>query len=342
MELSNRVNGFLIYNLELECILIRNYKMFKRISVTSYIIFVAFAIGGCKNPTDLSTEPTWQEVESPITTECLNSVFFTDENNGWIVGSGGTIIHWDGYKWKEWHESVVTKTFASVHGSDKNNVWAVGHDCTIIHFDGIKWSEFSAPWSHYTTDFLSIYCVSAEESWIVGDSCGHPLILHYNGTAWEKWEVITSYIGALMDVCFTSPSDGWAVGWIWPDTALILHYNGSTWEISDSLDLVGSIDERLVDVDFTSPSDGWALAFHNFLLHYNGSTWDTISTHILGCQCMDFLSPDNGWLIGTESIFHYDKGEFKETKLGITLSSIYFLSPNEGWAVGGPKIYHYY
>lgn len=68
----------------------------------------------------------------------LYSVFMVSADDGWAVGYGGTIIHWDGTDW-----STVTRPtlmpLDSVFMVSADDGWAVGYDGTIIRWTGIEW-----------------------------------------------------------------------------------------------------------------------------------------------------------------------------------------------------------
>ena len=90
-----------------------------------------------------------------------NSIFFTDQNNGWVVGEFGLIYHTaDGGKTWQKQECreiipVVDKTqwetpapsLYSVWFSDAQHGWASGMDSTIIATEdgGITWKKIKNP-----------------------------------------------------------------------------------------------------------------------------------------------------------------------------------------------------
>lgn len=58
-----------------------------------------------------------------------------------VVGSGGTVLRWNGHDWRR--ESVPTSApLFSLWGRDANDVYAVGGDTNgeILHYDGGRWS----------------------------------------------------------------------------------------------------------------------------------------------------------------------------------------------------------
>ena len=78
------------------------------------------------------------------TTENLNGVYFTDINNGWIVGDQGTILHTGdgGYHW-DTLSSQITNDLKSVFFVNENKGWAAGMDGTVLFTDdgGVIWTQ---------------------------------------------------------------------------------------------------------------------------------------------------------------------------------------------------------
>ena len=78
------------------------------------------------------------------TTANLGSVYMVGADDGWAVGSDGTIIRWDGTEWSN-VTSPTTKTLYSVFMVGADDGWAVGDYGTIIHWTGTEWiPEFPA------------------------------------------------------------------------------------------------------------------------------------------------------------------------------------------------------
>ena len=94
--------------------------------------------------------------------------------DGWAIGDGGAIYHWDGANW-----TGVTSSTSNFEGAIKmispTDGWIVGSD--IMHWDGAAWTFVPNP----TTSFLfDVEFVSATEGWAVGGNYGEAgVILHY-------------------------------------------------------------------------------------------------------------------------------------------------------------------
>ena len=64
-------------------------------------------------------------------------------SNVFAVGTGGTILHYDGSSWSAM-SSGTTRSLYGVWGSSGNDVFAVGNGGTILHYDGSSWSAMSS------------------------------------------------------------------------------------------------------------------------------------------------------------------------------------------------------
>ncbi|MDF2692968.1 MAG: Type fimbrial biosis protein PilY1, partial [Labilithrix sp.] len=65
----------------------------------------------------------------------LTSVWGASANDVWAVGSGGTIVHYDGTEWKSVNSpsGVEGETFRAVWGSSATEVWIVASSTKIFH-----------------------------------------------------------------------------------------------------------------------------------------------------------------------------------------------------------------
>ena len=88
---------------------------------------------------------TWTPQTSG-TSSALDKVYFTDSNNGWVVGKSGLILHTTdgGVTWNS-QVSGTTQWLHSVFFIDSNNGWIVGKLGTILRYNGSSWSMISPP-----------------------------------------------------------------------------------------------------------------------------------------------------------------------------------------------------
>ncbi|MFG0284530.1 MAG: GC-type dockerin domain-anchored protein [Phycisphaerales bacterium JB039] len=141
----------------------------------------------------------------------------------------------------------------AIHGVSADDAWAVGdHNQTYTpgpswgftmwaaHWDGSEWTlDTTMPRTEFTV-LDDVVMIATDDVWAVGYATGtgegnQPLIMHYDGAAWERTS-LPLYPGRgaiLRSVVARAADDVYAVGVIdnYPgdDVALILHYDGTGW-----------------------------------------------------------------------------------------------------------------
>ncbi|MDI6791872.1 MAG: DUF3160 domain-containing protein [bacterium] len=262
---------------------------------------------------------SWSEVSSP-TSNWLYSVTMTGPTDGWAVGDGSTIFHWDGVSWSE-VSLPTSNSLRSVTMTGPTDGWAVGWNGTILHWDGASWSEVSSPTSN---DLLSVTMASPTDGWAVG---GRGTILHWDGASWSEVSSPTS--DWLKSVTMTGPTDGWAVGY----GDAILHWDGASWR---KVGLPTS--DWLESVTMTGPTDGWAVGSGGIILHWDGASWSDFSSPTSnGLYSVTMTGPTNGWAVGEDvAILHWDGASWTEVSSPTSswLRSVTMTGPTDGWAVG--------
>jgi hypothetical protein len=79
----------------------------------------------------------------------LTKVWGTSSSDVWAVGSGGTVIHWDGAAWKPVpvppSPTPVTNTFNAVWGTGPKDVWIASSTAILFHNTGDGWVRDPLP-----------------------------------------------------------------------------------------------------------------------------------------------------------------------------------------------------
>lgn len=173
----------------------------------------------------------------------------------------------------------------------------------------------------------SIKFVSADEGWAVGDA-----ILHYKDGKWQEVEQLGRTI--LRDIQMVGNS-GVAVG----DSGTILQYDGQWWQ-----KVASPTRQQLHSISLTAADEGWAVGTQGTLLHLNGGQWQVVTGPTnLSLFDVQMLSPSEGWAVGRGGIIlHYKDGSwgYELAPVATDILSIHMVTTNEGWAVGG-AILHY-
>ena len=195
-----------------------------------------------------------------------------------------------------------------VSASSASAAWAVGYrcvpDCTassevlqtlVLRWNGSVWTAVTSPNPGSTERLLSgVSTVSPSSAWAVGQyrttSGGNKtLVLNWNGSRWAQTpspspEVVDGSF--LSGVAAVSPSDAWAVGWVYGvggenSNTLILHWNGSSWTRVASPNPVHLGFNVLSAVSARTASDAWAVGSIDsgtLILHWNGSGWTRVTS----------------------------------------------------------------
>jgi hypothetical protein len=205
----------------------------------------------------------WQQVPSPSigsNDNNLASVSAASPTDAWAVGDfiGGTsgvlanmAEHWDGSTWSEFplpNLGINQNTLFGVSELPSGSTWAVGFyldanwvDQTLVeHWNGSAWTVIPSPSPGAQGNiFYGVAALSDSDIWAVGVTLDanentHPLIEHWNGTAWS---VVTAPDpngtgNSLYAINAVSPTSVYAVGQTgtaFPSQAFLLHWNGTAW-----------------------------------------------------------------------------------------------------------------
>jgi len=301
-------------------------------------------------------------IQSNQTGYTLNSVSFTDENNGCAVG---TMVIWNDSLWAHisvgiilnttnggttWTEqiSVTEQWLYGVYFTDANNGWAVGTEWDpnqglILHTTngGATWNKQT---SGTTEDLFSVCFTDTNNGWVVGVTT---LRTTDGGTTWIEQNGISGSA-----VCFTDVNNGWIVS----GGGIILRTTngGTTWTQQTS-----GTDYPLHSVSFTDANNGtvvgsqYIIPLHRFvgivLRTTNGGTNWTIQLNETGYTLIgvSFSDANNGTVVG---------GGYPNFSLGTTIlrttnggtnwnsqtsgtttagfQDVFFADANNGWVIG--------
>ncbi len=249
--------------------------------------------------------------------------------------------------------------------------WAVGSysdggvaQVLIEQFNGHQWTVQPVPVQ--SGQLKAVAALSPADAWAVGFSDQRSLILHWDGTSWQKVATgIREKHCPLGGVAVTSATDAWAVGTS-PARAgltktLIVHWDGSKWTQVRSPNGDHQQINVLNAVSATSARDAWAVGLSegktedSLILHWNGHTW----TRIFGLKpgddssldAVDAVSAGDVWAVGnTHNARHDSFSTFIERwdgfrwrrvasptpagDRGIIMTGVAAASASRAWAVG--------
>lgn len=227
----------------------------------------------------------WVTDASP-TEELLWDVWGSSATDVFAVGSGLTVVHWDGAAWDTMDagaEGCGCESFYGVWGSGPDDVWAVGDGGLIAHYDGVQWTAadtMPVAWLN------GVWGSAANDVFAVGDGGA---VFHYDGTGWSPMATgLEDPDEELLSVWGLSSTDVYATA-----SYGMLHYDGTAWsEVPDLL----SCPHHSV---WGTSSDNLFAANDCGVMHYDGSTWAYMdpgggATELTGTGPNSLLANTNG------------------------------------------------
>lgn len=275
-----------------------------------------WAVGDSKvilNTTDGGENWMPQQVSVSIQFLHFSSVYFVDESNGWIAGSG------------------------------YNAGGAADAEGFIFHTTdgGVNWS---LQYNEFGLNMREIFFVDEQNGWVVGNTPSYtaPYILHTNdgGISWVEQYIQVATIPPYFDlrsVYFINATRGWAVGL---DGIITQTTDGGNNWIAQTIQTTGNIKQ----VGFFDAENGWALAGNG--IHFStdgGNTWNLSPDNGVGVGLSNAIAfadnnPNFGWGVATFGFgFRTTDGgaTWYEVNTSTTknLNAISFIN-YKGWAVG--------
>jgi len=236
----------------------------------------------------------------PNTVNTFNSIYFIDQNTGWVVGFGGIMMKTTnaGTSW----DTVTIPTngaLRQIQFIDSNYGWAVGLEETGGNPRGIilRTTDSGMNWERIDMglgNFFNSFCfVNQNLGWGVGSGIQKTID---GGLNWVTQKDTTG-----RSIFFTDELNGWSVGAEEVGPWGFIHKTtdgGDTWSRFSSLDI-----PSLMSVNFFDKNIGWAVGV--------SSSSPIIKTTDGG----------NSW-------FHQESGAV------ISLSSVFIIDSVTGWTVG--------
>jgi hypothetical protein len=248
-------------------------------SRTIGIAAIAAALGLSAAAVTPSGPIRWERRQITSRLTDLTGISGVSSNDIFVVGTRGTVLHFDGARWSE-QKSGTSRNLTAVWAPSSENVVAVGFDGTILHFDGRRWVGQT---SGTTRTLSAIWGDSPSNVFAVGRS---GTILRYDGRSWHAERSGTGQ--DLLAVWGSSGSDVYAGG----ARGTLLHFDGGSWSRVE----VGPEERhrerarhlywQLNALGGTSPTDVYAAGWRGpvdvdvdrtgVFLHYDGRTWKSV------------------------------------------------------------------
>ena len=287
----------------------------------------------------------WAEQNPRVSSVIFNSITFSNQTNGIIVGSKGIILHTSnaGENWDSIY-SPTSLDLEKVFFIDDLNGWVVGDSGLVLKTTngGSDWIELS---NNINEKLYSVYFESPLLGWAVGKNIIY--VTSDGGLNWQEKKRDTSWY---YDLYFSDSNNGWAVG----DSSAY----GVILRTSDGGDSWTKIYETyfgyLSSIKFTSQNIGYAAGENSIVAKTSdgGLNWSDIIVISQGnydWQEVYFVDDNIGWLVDLFGAV------VKTTDGGVTWNeqiprfiipsyyySVYFIDSLKGWVVGSgedPNLY---
>lgn len=264
----------------------------------------AWAVGASGTILTTSDGGTTWTSQTSGTSNDLAGVFFVNSTTGWAVGVTGTILYTSngGTSWTE-QTSNTTQTLLDVFFFDANTGWAVGgtYSNTVL----LGTTDGGTTWTSQTNDDMtsglnSVYFLSADVGWVVGDS-GELFHTSDGGTTWIQQDNGSSW--DLYGVNFEDKYTGWQVG----EAGRIWKYSG------------GSISGKVTAMDGAT-----AIASAAVQAYQSGTLKSQAATSAAGSYTLVGLSAGDYAIKATKTAYGFHSVNDKTVTAGATLTNINF------------------
>jgi photosystem II stability/assembly factor-like uncharacterized protein len=295
-----------------------------------------------KAETSAADKPTSAaESSSVVMNASLFGLSFSGQNNGWLVGKGGTIVRtMDAGKTWSLQKSGEKLHLYDVSFCDDSNGWAVGESGLILHTTngGTTWSQQQ---SGITGNLRAIQCLDAGTAWVAGFE-GALLKTADGGKTWVLQAKVQDmlkqlnrkFLPSLFGVRFSDARNGYAVGH--PGIILRTTDGGETWQQQQS-----GTEAILYSVSVQGAMDAWISGGSGVICHTSdgGATWVQQKSGVsFMLNSIAFADKNKGFAIGHKCILYTDNGGESWSKYDLDLSrwlyGIRFTDSENGWVIG--------
>ncbi len=220
--------------------------------------------GLLKYQIQIDTSYIWNSVTLETSEDILSS-FIIDENNMWLVGTSGLVLHYDGSLWNT-VDAGTTEDLNDIYFVDASNGFIAGTGGTFLIYDGTNWTSVDPG---VTDNLNGVAFLDADNGYLVGDD---GLILQYASgtftTEIAKDENGDDITKDFYDIDVIDANNYWACG----KSKYIVNYDGSTWTGG----VVGGKDHYAIW--FNNANDGWVASKSGRVQHFDGTDWTETET----------------------------------------------------------------
>jgi hypothetical protein len=235
----------------------------------------------------------------------LRAIWGASDTDVWAVGSGGTVLRWDGGDWSAVADigAPAPGDLYDVWGSGATSVWIVGDGGLVRRFDGAAWHVEDAD-ARY--NLHGVWGAPAGVLRVVGTASLPPVfqingaeavVLRQSGATWTREAVFVEERGIadFRRLSGASDTDIWAVGTKLPSGAaasfpFAAHFDGTSWTPRAGSSVPGGpTEEQLVERSYSdviaappNAPGGALIASPPDSTLFDGTTWTTSAPELIG------------------------------------------------------------
>lgn len=278
----------------------------------------------------------------------LRSVYFLDQNRGWVAGSGGTLLRTTdgGETWKRLLP-LTRDTLQDVYFADDNVGWLVAERDVLklktndearsyllkTEDGGFSWRRIFLNSKETNARLVRLVFTDRQRGWVFGES-GIVFATRDGGAHWLRQPSPTKHL--LLGGAFALDGHGLLVG----ARATIVQTSdaGASWQTGIVRDAENA---RFTSASFVT-NFGWAVANSGqiFASRDAGHTWfaqrSNVEADLLDVK---FINPSEGWAVGANGLIlrTTDGGVHwlaESNSSSHVLQRAFFVDRDHGWAVG--------
>lgn len=310
----------------------------------------------CDKPTDPENDSTWALLREKQDDISYYSIFFSDKNNGWIVGRNGTIKNTTdgGNEWKT-QESGVSSNLWGISFINNAQGWIYGANNTILKTinGGEEWVNISPSDSGNKINIEMVF-VDENNGWLSNNN-GEILRTTDGGLSWN---IKKSGIVGGSRLSVFDPQTIFALGHTFSGDILFKTTDGGKkW---DSFAVPVHRDHNISGMFFVNSNDGYVI-FENgtggtiineypvLMTKDGGESWSSSQALENGAfRCIYFVNEKTGWVAGGQNVYKTIDGgnswslDFSPSDPVFSPKDMYFINERNGWILGQDgEIYKY-
>lgn len=309
-SMRSRVAALPQHTAERPCLsVVRLHKSLREAAPREFRFLCLLLFAFCLLPSAFASSWTRQ---SSGTMAWLRSVYFLDQNRGWVAGSGGTLLQTTdgGTTWKKLLP-LTKDTLHDVYFANDNVGWLIAERDMLklktndeprsyllkTEDGGFSWRRIFLNSKDTNVRLVRLVFVDNQRGWVFGEN-GVVFATRDGGAHWMRQASPTKHL--LLGGAFAPDGRGLLVG----AAATVLQTNdgGANWQFGVVND---DNSARLSAVSFAGDSFGWAVGKSGqvFATRDAGRTWFRQKSNTeVDLTDVKFISASEGWAVGADGL----------------------------------------